>query len=114
LKIILILYSHVCLDLPSGLFPSGFPTKTLYTPLLYPIRATCPAQLILLDFVTRSLFTPTAGKVADTWIFEHVTSTWWRELRRPEICAAELTGAVRAKPSSRYDLCFHHEDTACE
>jgi hypothetical protein len=28
-----ILSSHLCLGLPSGLFPSGFPTKTLYTPL---------------------------------------------------------------------------------
>ena len=33
---ILILSSHLCLGLPSGLFPSGFPTKTLYTPLLSP------------------------------------------------------------------------------
>ena len=52
---ILILSSHLRLGLPSGLFPPEFPTNTLYTPLPSAIRGTCPAHLILLDFITRTI-----------------------------------------------------------
>ena len=37
------------------LFPSGFPTKSLYTPHVFPIRTTCPAHLIILDFIIRTV-----------------------------------------------------------
>ena len=52
---ILILSSHLRLGLPSGLFPSGFPNRTLCTPLPSPIRATCPTHLIILDFTIRTI-----------------------------------------------------------
>jgi len=48
-------YYHLRLGLPSGLFPSGIPTKTLYTPLLSPIRAISPDHIILLDLITRKI-----------------------------------------------------------
>ena len=54
LKIRLNISSHLCLGLPSGLFLSGFPSKTLYMLLLAPIHATCPAHLILLNFITQT------------------------------------------------------------
>ena len=108
---ILILSTHLSLGLPSGLFPSGFPTKTLYTPLSSPIRATCPAHLIILDFITRTIlgeeYRPFSSSLCNL-LHSPVTSSflgpnilfntiltvvlglhncasqlWWRHIRKP-------------------------------
>jgi hypothetical protein len=50
-RYILILSTHLRLGLPSGLFPSGFLTNILYAFLFSPVHTTCPAHLILIEFI---------------------------------------------------------------
>ena len=54
-RAIQILSIHLRLGLPTGLLPSGFPSKNLYNPLSSPTRAACPARIILIDFITDHL-----------------------------------------------------------
>ena len=75
---ILILPSQLRLGLPSDLCPTGFPTKTPYTPLLSPIRATCPSHF-LLDLITRTILGERYRSLSSSLSFLHspVTSSSW-------------------------------------
>jgi hypothetical protein len=53
---------HLRLGLPSGPFPSGFRTIS-YMHSSPPIRATCPAHLILLDLIILIMF----GEESKLW-----------------------------------------------
>ena len=53
LKILFSIILLIQLVLLSGLFPSGFPTITLYKPLLSPKPTMYPSHFLLLDLITR-------------------------------------------------------------
>jgi hypothetical protein len=101
LRSILILSSHLRLGLPSGLFPSGFPTQSLHS-LYPPIRAKCPAHLILLDFITRRVM----GEEYRSW-----SSSLWSFLHslltRPSY--AQIFSSTPYSEKSRRKLLFVYE-----
>jgi hypothetical protein len=53
---LLILHTHLPLDIPSILLPSRLRTKPSHVLVFSPLRTTCPAHLILLHSITRIIF----------------------------------------------------------
>jgi hypothetical protein len=56
LRSILITFSHLRLGLPRSFFLSGFPTKPYRYLLSSPMRATCPADLILHNLICLTIW----------------------------------------------------------
>jgi hypothetical protein len=93
----LISASHLRLGLLSGLFPSGFPSKTLYNFFSCPMRATWPAHIILLVLIALMLF----GDEYKLW-----SSSFWSLLHSP--VTLSLSGQntlLRALLSKSLSLC---------
>ena len=104
---ILILSSHLRLDLPSGFFPWGLTTEVLHASLQSPVRATCHAHLTLPDLITRIIL----GKKHWSWFTslciqpKHCLCPAWRqaldlvENRRSSVFPAGVFGTNRLPTS---------------
>ena len=64
LKCILILFSHLCINLPTALFNLKFPAYTLCAFLSSSMHATCCTHFILLDLITWGVFVGVTGPVS--------------------------------------------------
>jgi hypothetical protein len=85
LRSILILSYYLRRDLPSGIFPSSFPTKIVNAFLTFHTHATCPAYLILLYLITIIIFGEAykfnialqyAGLLSSMWHVIQSQGTW--------------------------------------
>jgi hypothetical protein len=109
------LSTHLRLGLSSGLFPSGFPTNILYAFIVFPIRTTCPAYLILLDLIqVRGFF-----RIFLTSLFltvksyPHAQPPSWRTT--PCLLSATAYSMYSQLPSKTGDRLLHPqpEDAPC-
>jgi hypothetical protein len=85
--LILTLSTHLRLGLPSGLFPSGFPTNILYAFLFSSIRTTCPAHLILLEI---TWLLPIKSETSETMKCWFVRTMLANFVRRPLLLSSSF------------------------
>ena len=95
----LIVSSHLHLGVSSGIFPFGFPTNTIYAPLLSPVRSTCPAHLILPDLITQRYLVGTEDKVPRYVVFSTPP------LPRPSSSSSSLAQQPLVGPGLLKKLC---------
>jgi hypothetical protein len=103
LRSILILFTHLRLGLPSGLFPFGFRTNNLYTFIFSSIRATCPAHLILLDLMVLIIL----GEDYKLW------SSSLCSFLQPLVISSLFGPNILLREITSKDIFSHCENTGC-
>ena len=104
---ILILSTHLCLGLPSGLPPSlRFPHQDPIYSLSSPIPSTCPAHLILLDFITRTILGE-EYKLFSSSLYNILHSPVTSSLLGPNILLNTMFSNTLSFLSSRNDQVSH-------
>jgi len=75
-----------------------FPSKTMYAPLLFSLRATCPSHLHLLEFITRIILHGGSDHKAPRYVLF---------LLQSPVASVSLSPRSSVTPCSRYIRSLH-------